>query len=311
MTNFLQKFFNSKLTTLALIAGLGVVAFAVFGGFGDKNESAKDAERADKRAAQVAASTSPADAPEDAVGAAAGVADGMAADGGAADVFAADSFGADEANPELIAVSETSPPQRSAGAPAPDPARLAAAADASGANSFNRLLRRPASAPNAPPARDGIHDTENPGTSLLQWPSVAFEEFPKTADGNKVDWVKALQSGKIKPRYELTDPNAEPFLLDLVIVRQVKGSMPNVVYPHLAHTQWLDCSNCHDEIFIPQKGANQISMAGILLGQKCGVCHGKVAFPVSDCRRCHAQPKTEEELRALASRSSWANDSGD
>ena len=69
--------------------------------------------------------------------------------------------------------------------------------------------------------------------------------------------------------------------------------MPDVVYPHKQHTQWLDCANCHPAIFIPQKGANQISMASILLGEKCGVCHGKVAFPVSDCRRCHSQPKEQ------------------
>jgi len=42
---------------------------------------------------------------------------------------------------------------------------------------------------------------------------------------------------------------------------------------------------------VPQKGANQISMASILLGQKCGVCHGKVAFPVSECRLCHSRKK--------------------
>jgi c(7)-type cytochrome triheme protein len=312
MANIFRKFFNSKLTTLALIAGLGAVGFAVFGGFGGKEAPAKSAERAAEPVAQTASATSPVAGSEEAVGAAPEGPDGSAGEGDGAEAVAAAPSGAEEAAPEFIAVSDQSPSaRRAASAPAPDPARLAAAADASGANSFNRLLRRPASAPNASPARDGIHDTDNPGTSLLQWPSVAFEGLPKTADGNKVDWVKALESGKIKPRYELADPNAEPFLLDLVIVRQVKGSMPNVVYPHLAHTQWLDCSNCHDEIFTPQKGANQISMAGILLGQKCGVCHGKVAFPVSDCRRCHAQPKTEEELRALASRSSWTNDSGD
>lgn len=305
MSNILQKFFNSKLTTLALVAGLGLVAFAMFGGFGSKDQSARGAERA----AETADEAAPAAAVADNVDAP-GAAEEYAGESDA--VEAATSSVGEEPVAEFIAVSNQSPSaSRTPAATAPDPARLAAAADASGANSFNRLLRKPASAPNAAPARDGIHDTDNPGTALLQWPSVAFEDFPKTADGNKVDWVKALQSGQIKPRYELTDPNAEPFLLDLVIVRQVKGSMPNVVYPHLAHTQWLDCSNCHDEIFIPQKGANQISMAGILLGQKCGVCHGKVAFPVSDCRRCHAQPKTEEELRALASRSSWANDSGD
>jgi len=173
----------------------------------------------------------------------------------------------------------------------------------SAANSFNRLLKKPANSSNARPAEDGIHDPNNPGTNLLQWPSEAFADLPKARDGNLVDWVAALKDGHIRPIVDLADPEAEPFLMDLVIVREVKGSMPNVVYPHLAHTEWLDCANCHDEIFVPQKGANQISMAGILLGQKCGVCHGKVAFPVSDCRRCHAQPKSKDDLKALAEKS--------
>lgn len=177
----------------------------------------------------------------------------------------------------------------------------------SAANSFNRLLKKPAASANAAPAEDGIHDPENPGTHSLQWPSEAFQDLPKSLDGNRIDWVKSLSEGLIRPWYDLEDPEAEAFVLDLVIVREVKGSMPNVVYPHEQHTQWLDCSNCHDGIFVPEKGANQISMAGILLGQKCGVCHGKVAFPVSDCRRCHSQPKTPEQLKALADKSAWRN----
>lgn len=175
----------------------------------------------------------------------------------------------------------------------------------SAANSFNRLLKKPAAASNAPPAEDGIHDPSNPGTSLLQWPSEAFQDLPKSNDGNLVDWVEALDAGAIAPWVDLEDPDAEPFTMDLVIVREVKGSMPDVVYPHQQHTEWLDCTNCHDEIFVPEKGANQMSMAAILLGQKCGVCHGRVAFPISDCRRCHSQPKTEEQLRALAEQSAW------
>jgi c(7)-type cytochrome triheme protein len=177
------------------------------------------------------------------------------------------------------------------------------------ANTFNRLLKAPATAKNAPPTEDGIHDPQNPGTGMLQWPSEAFADFPKSNDGNMVDWVATLKDGKIAPWYEFGKPATEPFLFDLVIVREVKGSMPNVVFPHEAHTRWLDCSNCHDEIFRPEKGANQISMAAILLGQKCGVCHGRVAFPVTDCRRCHAQPKTAEEVRALAEKSNWAKSS--
>lgn len=189
-------------------------------------------------------------------------------------------------------------------APAPT-AQPTAKKKPSAANSFNRLLKKPASSANAKPADDGIHDPANPGTHSLQWPSEAFQDLPKSGDGNKIDWVKALEQGLIQPWVDLEDPEAEPFLLDLVIVREVKGSMPDVVYPHQQHTEWLDCSNCHDEIFVPAKGENQISMAGILLGQQCGVCHGRVAFPVSDCRRCHSQPKTPEQLKALAEQSAW------
>lgn len=293
-----RKFFSSKATTIGLTAVVALlIGVSMIGPGGDKKGAR--AEPAELKVAALEEKAAPVEAaPADAETAPFVpdvIEDPMfaAPQNGAADNPGAD-FGA-------TTVQEASS----------DPVRLAAASDSRGANSFNRLMKKPSSAPNAPPARDGIHDAGNPGTELLQWPSVAFEGLPRTADGNKIDWVKALDSGKISPRYEASDPNAEPFLLDLVIVRQVKGSMPNVVYPHQQHTQWLDCSNCHDEIFIPQKGANQISMAGILLGQKCGVCHGKVAFPVSDCRRCHAQPKTEEELRALADRSSWTKGGGE
>lgn len=157
-------------------------------------------------------------------------------------------------------------------------------------NRFNRLMKS-SSEWNLPPARDGIHDPENEGTEILQPPKAAFEGLPKAKSGNRVDWVKALEEGGITPRYDRDNPDAAPVVMDLNIVREVKGSMPNVVYPHKQHTEWLDCSNCHPAIFIPQKGANQISMASILLGQKCGVCHGKVAFPVSECRKCHSQSK--------------------
>lgn len=157
-------------------------------------------------------------------------------------------------------------------------------------NRFNRLMKSSAEW-NLPPSKDGIHDPENEGTEVLQPPKAAFDGLPKAKSGNRIDWVKALEDGSINPRYDRLDPDAAPVVMDLNIVREVKGSMPNVVYPHKQHTEWLDCSNCHPGIFIPQKGANQISMASILLGQKCGVCHGKVAFPVSECRKCHSQSK--------------------
>lgn len=158
------------------------------------------------------------------------------------------------------------------------------------ANAFNRLLK-PASQRNLPPAEDGIHDPGNDGTHALLPPLSSFAALPKSFAGNRVNWVEALEKKKINPRWDKTDVNATPIIMDLNIVREVKGSMPDVVYPHKQHTTWLDCSNCHPAIFVPQKGANAISMAAILLGEKCGVCHGKVAFPVSECRLCHSKKK--------------------
>ncbi|MBL8305681.1 MAG: cytochrome C, partial [Rubrivivax sp.] len=204
------------------------------------------------------------------------------------------------------------PPPPAAAAPAPAPAPVAAARAASApavavvapattgdadVNAFNRLLK-PAGRANRPATESGIHDPANDMTLQLQPPSVAFAKLPRSSAGNHVDWVKSLASKAIEPRWDRSDPAAAAIVMDLNIVREVKGSMPDVVYPHKQHTEWLDCSNCHPKIFIPQKGANQISMASILLGQKCGVCHGKVAFPVSECRLCHSRKKAAATVAA-------------
>ncbi|MBK6850661.1 MAG: c-type cytochrome [Burkholderiales bacterium] len=207
------------------------------------------------------------------------------------------------AAPAADAATATAP--ATAAAASPDaaavptlPAAIQAAVRAAGpkptggaeVNAFNRLLK-PIGRYNRPAVESGIHDPTNDMTLQLQPPQVAFAEMVKSPAGNHVDWVKSLDSKAITPRWDRLDPAAPAVVMDLNIVREVKGSMPDVVYPHKQHTEWLDCSNCHPAIFIPQKGANQISMASILLGQKCGVCHGKVAFPVSECRLCHSRKK--------------------
>lgn len=211
----------------------------------------------------------------------------------------------------------TAPVVAAAAAPAPSPAPTAAAAQPVAApaapaataavaaaplspapslapsaevNAFNRLLK-PRGNIQRPAAESGIHDPDNPAIGELQPPAKALGKMPPSNGGNHVDWVKALEDKSIKPRWDRNDPAAAAIVMDLNIVREVKGSMPDVVYPHKQHTEWLDCANCHPAIFVPQKGANQISMASILLGQKCGVCHGKVAFPVSECRLCHSRKK--------------------
>lgn len=158
-------------------------------------------------------------------------------------------------------------------------------------NDFNRLLK--ILPRHLAPSEDGIHDPANDSTKLLQSPLEAYATLPKTENdlGNGIAWGLAIDQGRIKPVWDINNPDAKPTVLVMDIIRVPKGSMPNELFPHRQHTLWLDCSNCHPAIFIPKKGANQISMAANLLGQKCGVCHGKVAFPFSQCKRCHSQPK--------------------
>ena len=155
---------------------------------------------------------------------------------------------------------------------------------------FNRTMRR-LNVDHLPPAEDGIHDPGNEGINMLHLPLEAYANLPKNEAGNRVDWVAALAEKKISPRWDRLDDQAEGLVMDMDIVRVPRGSMPNVVFPHKQHTEWLACANCHPAIFVPQKGANQISMRLILSGQKCGVCHGTVAFPPYECRLCHSRKK--------------------
>ena len=206
-----------------------------------------------------------------------------------------------KANPSVKAADAPPPASDVLKVPAPLASQTVAAAPqgtpVGDVNSFNRLMQAPGKR-NLPPLEDGIHDVANDATGLLQAPLQAYAGLPKSNAGNRIDWVKALNDKKLQPRADKQDLKAEMAVLELNIVREVKGSMPDVVYPHRQHTQWLDCSNCHPAIFIPQKGANQMSMAAIILGQQCGVCHGKVAFPVSECRLCHSKAKDPATVSA-------------
>lgn len=143
-----------------------------------------------------------------------------------------------------------------------------------------------------PLAEDGLHDPTNPALSELQQPAEAFQGFPpdNPQTGNQVDWVRALEQGVIVPRTNIF-PGTEIHVLDQDIIMDATSTMPYVRFPHRAHTQWLDCENCHDQIFVKESGANPVNMFAILSGEYCGRCHGAVAFPLTECRRCHSVEK--------------------
>ena len=147
-----------------------------------------------------------------------------------------------------------------------------------------------------PIAEDGIHDPNDTAVKILQEPSQAMKDFPRDNAGI-INWVKVLNQDLIEPRQSLTGEQ-EMYSVDFDIIFKNTGSMPNVRFPHLPHTQWLTCANCHPAIFLPQKGGNPITMSAIIQGKYCGVCHGKVAFPPTmNCGRCHSVPRETPGLR--------------
>lgn len=115
-------------------------------------------------------------------------------------------------------------------------------------------------------------------------------DFPMDRLG-MIDWVKSINEGYVNPRKSISGDEFDGEMLlemDLDIIMKQTSNMPHVRFPHLAHTKWLACSNCHPKIFVPQYEANPVSMEKVLRGEFCGVCHDKVSFPLMTCERCHS-----------------------
>lgn len=145
-----------------------------------------------------------------------------------------------------------------------------------------------------PLAQDGLHDPSGPRLHLLQDPAAALSLLPPDTVGNQVRWVKALQDGHINPRTNLFPETKINVLdLDVMLTKRNTGELPRVSFPHKQHTEWLDCSNCHEWLFKSKAGTTPINMLAILEGEYCGRCHGAVAFPLTQCKRCHSVLHTE------------------
>jgi len=119
------------------------------------------------------------------------------------------------------------------------------------------------------------------------------ERLPKGRFGNSIDWEKAEEGGLIHPVDFLEGVSIKRKSIsaqkDFALEAKLEG-MPDIIFSHKKHTLWNGCELCHPEIFVGvKKGATKYSMIEIFDGKYCGVCHTSVAFPVTDCQRCHLQ----------------------
>jgi c(7)-type cytochrome triheme protein len=118
--------------------------------------------------------------------------------------------------------------------------------------------------------------------------------LPKAFFGNGIDWEKAEEMGLIKPANFLEGYSIPrksfPVQKDFALHAKVEG-MPDIIFSHKKHTVWNGCELCHPDIFVGvKKGDTKYSMVDIAQGKFCGACHTNVAFPLTDCQRCHSKP---------------------
>lgn len=147
-------------------------------------------------------------------------------------------------------------------------------------------------------AADDLHDPKSPAIGVLQEPGEALAGLPHDFVGNQVRWVQALESGAINPRTNIL-PETKVNLRTTEVLLTHTAHMPLVKFPHRQHTLWLDCSNCHDSVFEQKPGGTLIGMFSVLSGEKCGLCHGAVAFPLTECKRCHSVERDSPEHKAF------------
>lgn len=137
-------------------------------------------------------------------------------------------------------------------------------------------------------AADGVHDPASPAVGVLQEPREALAALPPDTAGNKVRWMQALDQGHIQPRTNIQPETIVKIRMTEVLLKNT-GEMPMVLFPHRQHTEWLDCNNCHEHLFKYKAGTTKgLNMFAILQGEYCGLCHGAVAFPLTECNRCHS-----------------------
>jgi c(7)-type cytochrome triheme protein len=121
-----------------------------------------------------------------------------------------------------------------------------------------------------------------------------LERMPKETFGNGINWQKAEENGALKLVDQLDGVSINKTGMkiqgDFSLKSKVEG-MPDIIFSHTKHTVWNGCELCHPDIFVGiKKGATKYSMIELFDGKYCGVCHDKVAFPQTDCKRCHAKP---------------------
>jgi c(7)-type cytochrome triheme protein len=122
-------------------------------------------------------------------------------------------------------------------------------------------------------------------------------KLPKSIYG--VDWMAAESEGKVKLVDSLEGISIKRAPMKTREDFSIQAALPwvhPIVFSHQKHAVWNGCELCHPEIFpTAPRDTVRDSMFLNIEGRYCGACHGKVAFPLNNCRQCH--PRAPDWVR--------------
>ncbi len=112
-----------------------------------------------------------------------------------------------------------------------------------------------------------------------------------------INWLQLKEKGVFNPIHSLRKDFIHE-VRDNKILFESKGKLKDVLFDHKVHSNWINCSSCHPEVF-RETLSNDVKMIRMSKGKFCGYCHGKVSFTFSDCKRCHSQEKGTNKTGAI------------
>lgn len=111
-------------------------------------------------------------------------------------------------------------------------------------------------------------------------------KFPLDRLGH-IDWAALKESGAYAPLKSAGKEATDEVRDNTIYYEPKMAFIKGVLFSHRTHSSSIGCATCHPEIFKDSLGGSPASMQDMSTGVSCGACHGKTAFKLADCNRCH------------------------
>ncbi|OGQ59369.1 MAG: hypothetical protein A3J24_05240 [Deltaproteobacteria bacterium RIFCSPLOWO2_02_FULL_53_8] len=102
-----------------------------------------------------------------------------------------------------------------------------------------------------------------------------------------INWEELREGRAYSPVSGLEKEADDKTQLNIIVFKAKVQGMKSVLFNHEHHSTHTQCASCHQTIFKDKVNGNDVSMNAIGAGKFCGTCHGKAAFKLADCNRCH------------------------